>query len=396
MTSPVRVLHVLGALEPGGVETWLLNLTARLDRSRWQFDFCTLGPAPGRYARVAHSQGCRVVECPLRGPGGWRGIVGFGRRLYRILRAGGYRVVHSHVHHFSGFVLAVAKAAGVPVRVAHSHNTHDGHRDTLARDLYRSLGSRLLDATQTSALACSAAAAGALFGSRWREDARVRVVHYGVEVELTCREDGKGGSHVPRARLRREWGLSENVPVVGHVGRMEKQKNHAFLLEVAAALKDRRPEVRWLLVGDGPERSELERNARRMGLEGGIVFAGCRDDVHKQMRYAIDALVLPSLYEGLPLVLLEAQAAGLRTLVSSRVTAEAAVVQGAVEFLPLEAGPRVWAQRTVACLDRGRICSAEAGRRLQAAGFSIDQSLERLIEIYQTSSGPVEYAFLRV
>ena len=135
-TDPIRVLHLLGSLERGGVETWLLDLLERIDRRRWQFDFCTLGPDPGRLAACARHQGSHVLSCPLRMTGDG-GIWSFPWRLYRLLREGRYRLAHSHVHRFSGVVLAVARAAEVPDRIAHSHNTQDGRSNTFGRACYR-------------------------------------------------------------------------------------------------------------------------------------------------------------------------------------------------------------------------------------------------------------------
>ena len=149
LSRPAAVLHVVVALDRGGVETWLLVLTARLDRRRWRFDFCALGGRPGRYGSLAVERGRRVLECSLAAPSRWR----FPLRLLCLLREGGYDVVHSHVHGFSGVVLGIALAAGVRVRVAHSHNTADGRPDTWRRACYRYSAAALLRQSSTAALA---------------------------------------------------------------------------------------------------------------------------------------------------------------------------------------------------------------------------------------------------
>lgn len=367
IAAPVRVLHVLGTLERGGVETWLLDLLEGLDRGRWQMDFLTLGE-PGSLAPVARARGARVLCCRLGAPG-------FLLRLGRLLRGEGCRIVHSHVHRFSAVVLGVARMAGVPVRIAHSHNTADGRPDTWTRALYRTGTSWLLDRVRSSGMACSAQAAEALFGPR----SPSAVVHYGLNGSLEAAVAAAGD----RLRLRREFALPPEAPVVGHVGRFDPQKNHEGLLDVAGALAQRMPEARWVLVGEGPGRERIERRARAMGLESRIRFAGRRDDVPCLMRSLFDAFLFPSLHEGLPLALLEAQAGGLRSLVSSRVSGEAAVVRGAVEFLPLETPAGIWAERLAALLLRPRLELDPARRELRAAGFSIGESRRRLLEIYQ-------------
>ena len=362
MSGLVRVLHVIGALDRGGVETWLLDLAPLLDRERWQFDFCTLGPERGRYAARMEARGSRVEPCP-------RGA-GWARRLYRLLGQGRYTVVHSHVHHFSALVLAVARAAGVPVRLAHSHNTADGRADTVARRLYRRACQFTLPYVATQCLACSPPAA-AMFGPV-RRRRRVAVVPYGVRT----------GSAPGDPLLRRHLDL-DGAPVIGHVGRFEPQKNHRFLLEVAASLCRRRPEIRWLLVGEGPLRKEIEDRAHRLGLADQVRFSGLREDVPALMSGAMDAFALPSHHEGLPVALLEAQAAGLPALVSTAVPREAAAVAGAVEFLPLAAGPAAWAEGLLGRLAAPRPPREQARRELAAAGFTLPQSLERLLAIYE-------------
>ncbi|HYM10895.1 MAG TPA: glycosyltransferase [Bryobacterales bacterium] len=371
---------MLGSLDRGGVETWLLDLLTRLDRAEWQFDFSTLGPTCGRYAAVARARGCQVIPCPL---GGLSGVSSFAWRLYRILRRGGYQLVHSHVHHFSGLVLAVARAAGVPGRVAHSHNTHDGEGAGWRRRLYRTAAGVALGSTATLDLACSSEAARGLFGFRPAGDCPVHIVPYGLGEAFTAGAED-GNPHHDGA-LRRSLGLAEGTVVAGHVGRFERQKNHDFLLRVAAAAKSARPPLRWLLVGDGARRPEMERQAAGLGLDGLVVFCGRREDVSRLMWEAMDVFVLPSLHEGLPLVLLEAQAAGLRSLVSAVVTREAVVMPDAVEYLPLAASPDAWAERLAALAARGRSSASEARRRLAARGFTIEASLAALLGAYSAA-----------
>jgi len=369
---PIQVLHVLGSLDRGGVETWLLDVLERLDRSAWQFDFCIVGPAAGSYAPLARSRGSRVVECPIGTSRSIGAMGSFARRLYELLRGGRYHIVHSHVQWFSGLVLAVARAARTPVRVAHSHNTWDEANESWGRILYHEAASALLARTYNVGLACSSEAAAALFGGGWQSNPRIRVLPYGLNGRLDVPD--------PDPAVRTALGIDRRAFVVGHVGRFDRQKNHDFLLETARAVKARRPGTRFLLVGDGTRRKEIQNRSERLGLADTIVFTGLREDVPALLSSAMDAFLLPSLHEGLPLALLEAQAAGLRCLAAAHITREAAVVDGAVEFLPLEAG--LWADRALDCCRRGRLSRDLARQSIEARGLTIERSLECLLEAY--------------
>ncbi len=383
--QPLAVLHVLGSLERGGVETWLLDLLDHLDSRCWRFDFCTLGMHTGRYTQRVRSRGGRVIPCPLGSRKTVFSLARFAARLHRILRRGAYVVVHSHVHQFSAVVLAVAKAAGTPVRIAHSHNTQDGVEDSWLRNFYRGAAIRLLAKTATACLACSVDASKAFFpNADSPPNFPVKILRYGLSDAWHL---GGGEPRAAGALRRREFGIGDDEKVVRMVGRFDRQKNHEFLLDVAAEIRRSDPRIRWLLVGGGPLLPQIEEKARRMGIQDCVRFCGVREDVPHLMFEVMDALILPSLHEGLPLVLLEAQAAGLRALVSSQVTPEAAVVNGAVELLPLEAGPAAWARRIQACLGLPKIPRAAAWKEIAAAGFTVEQSLRDLLDIYGSALG---------
>jgi len=371
-TRPIRVLHIVGFMGYGGIETWLMHVWRHIDRAKFQFDFCYTGPTPGAYAPEIESLGGRMVACPLKKSD----PIGFARRFRALLREGGYDIVHSHVHHFSGFVLRLARREAVPVRIAHCHNTRDGKGSAPSRILYHALMKHWIRKYATHGLAASAAAAEALFGPQWQSDSRFRVLHCGIDVEPFRQ-------NVSRAEVRRELGIPEEAPVVGHVGRFMPQKNHAFLLEVAAEVIKLHPDVRFLLVGDGPLRPRMEAKAHNLGIEKKVIFAGARSDVPRLMLGAMDVFLLPSAWEGLPIVLMEAQAAGLRCVASDSVPQEASVVQGAVRFLALSASPAEWATTVNQVVEVGDLCRRSALQIMEGSRFTIGSSLEELAELYR-------------
>ena len=367
---PLGALHVLGALKPGGVENWLLQMAPHLAESGWLFDYCLLGPQTGLYAEEFEKHGSRVLHCRLR-PSAF-----FAPRFNRLLRRADYQIVHSHVHHFSGVVLGLARAAGVPVRVAHSHNVHDGRPDSASRRLYRKGMRRLLSRSMTAGLACSAAAAEWLPGGDGETGPRRLLLPYGIDLERFRR------LHPDRGRLRREFRIPAGAPVVGHVGRLEPQKNPFFLLDIVSAASRAIPQAYFVVVGDGRLRARLEQQAEQRGLGARVRFAGQRRDIPHLMVGLFDAFVLPSLWEGLPLAALEAQAAGIPTLVSDRVTGEIGVLPQISYRAPLEAGASHWARRLRQMLEARRLSPAEAASALEDLNLDVASCGGRLTTIY--------------
>ena len=365
----LRILHALGTLNPGGVETWLLNILKCMDRDRLQFDFCTFGPQPGLFDTQVERLGARILRFQKsRNP--WSFASGF----RRLLREGNYNVVHSHVYLFSGALLRWAQAEGIPIRIAHSHRSRDDRPGTPARRCYRRVMKSWIRRHATHGLAASRPAA-ALFGEDWEADSRFRVLYYGIDAS---------SFHVPidRDQLRIELGVPVDAPVVGHVGRFVPPKNHRIVLEIAGEILKRRPEVHFLLVGDGPLRPEIEAKARAMGLSANIHFAGTRIDVPRLLCGGMDAFVFPSLQEGFGLSVLEAQAVGLSCVVSDAVPQDVVLSRESVKFLQLSAPVSDWAAEVIRGLDAPRPQLAFALDNVAQSRFSIQQSVRELTSIY--------------
>lgn len=366
----IRVLHALGSFDPGGVETWLLNVLKYIDREQFQLDFCTFGSSAGLNAKEVERLGGRILRCPKGG-----NLWAFRNRFRQILREGNYDVVHSHVHLFSGALLRWAKAEGVPVRIAHSHTSREGQSNSLLRGHYGRLMKLWIDRYATHGLAASRLAAGQLFGSDWESDGRFRVLYYGIDLkpfhEPVSRED-----------VRAELGIPLDAPVMGHVGRFVPAKNHVFLMEIAGEILRRRPEAHFLLIGDGPLRQEIQARARARGFADKLHFAGSRTDVPRLMRGGMDVFLFPSLYEGFGLTLLEAQAAGLHCLVSDSVPDEIVASKHFVHFLALSEGAPYWAARAIQWLDERRPNPVSATEIMFQSQFAIAQSVRKLTTTY--------------
>lgn len=334
-TDKIKVLHVVGKMHPGGIETLLMNLYRNTDRDRYEYHFAVQTEEDAFYDDEIRALGGTIVRQPHPQKGLRRFRAAFENNVRQY---GPYDAVHSHIFGFSGYVLKLAENLGIPVRISHSHNTHDSRRTSLARKIYRAYMRRLILRHSTAMLGCSRAACQSLFGTDCWRDGRVRVFPNAIQLSPYESLPAK------REELRRRLGAEDpTAPLFGHIGRFSEQKNHAFLIEAFAAFAAKRPDARLVLVGDGPLRASIERTVQERGLAKQVSFLGLRKDV-PEILGALDGFVLPSLYEGLGIVLIEAQAAGVPCLVSDRVPEEADLKLGMVDKLPLEAPAERWAE----------------------------------------------------
>jgi glycosyltransferase involved in cell wall biosynthesis len=374
--SQIRILHVVGGMNRGGVETWLMNVVRHVDRERFKMDFLVHTEAVCAFDSEIRALGSSVIPC--LNPSEPRS---YARAFRKILSEHApYDVVHSHVHHFSGFVLRLANQMNVPVRIAHSHNDTAtvNAKAGLRRQFYLGLMRRWIAHYATDGLAASRQAAAALLGRSWDADPRYRVLPYSIDLDPFRRP-------VDRQGTRAALDLPEDAFVVGHVGRFDPQKNHDFLVDIAAELVRLEPRARLVLVGAGPLHSTIRARVRDGGLEDRVLFLGVRADAIELMRAAFDVFLLPSFHEGLPVVSIEAQAAGLPCVLTSSIAQEADIVPGLVKRVSLDESPAAWSREALAAQDRSTT-PAEALAFLENSAFNIQRGLAALADVYTSSA----------
>lgn len=364
--KPVRIIHAVGGMDRAGIETWLMHMLRRIDRSRFQFDFLVHSERACAYDDEIRALGSRIIPCPHpHRP--WR----YAPMVRQALREHGpYDAIHSHLHRFSGLVLRLARMAGITRRIAHSHIADIDRGAGLLRRLYLGYAGSLLRREATMGLAASEDAAADLFGSGWRSDPRWQVLPCGLDLSPFA-------ATYPRDTVRAELGIAPQDVVLGHVGRFETQKNHRFLVEVGAAARRINPRARLLLIGDGGLRADIENRGRELRLD--LICTGSRPDVPRLLA-AMDVFVFPSLFEGLGLVLIEAQAAGLPVITSTGIPKEATVAAEAVRRLPLEAGAEAWAK---AALDAPRPDRERCLAQVESSPFNLAANMDRLLALYE-------------
>lgn len=335
-----------------------MNYYRQMDRRRVQFDFLTHRDGEKDYDAEIRALGGRIYHVPPVNP--------FGGSYLRSLDAffadhPEYRVVHSHLDCMSAPVLRAAKKRGVPVRLAHSHSSS---QDKDLKYPLKLLCKRSIPAQATGLFACGEKAGQWMFGG-----AGFRVLPNAIDAAAYRADE------TVRRAVRSELGLEDAV-VLGHVGRFSEPKNHSFLIDLFAAAAEKEPRARLLLIGGGEGRSAIEKKVQALGLADKVLFLGVRGDVYRLLQ-AMDVFVFPSLYEGLPVSLVEAQAAGLPCVISDRVPRES-VLTGGVEQLPL-GDAALWAEHVLQAAAVGKRDNFDA---ICAAGFDIAQNARWLEEFY--------------
>lgn len=354
--EPVRVLHVLQRMEAGGTQALLMNLYRNIDRSKLQFDFLVEYTEKQFYDDEIESLGGRIYRSSIRED---FNLPRFNRFLKTFFEEHDeYDIVHCHTYSIGYFVLKAADNAGVSIRIAHSHNNRMGGHGLFLKAIMRSLFS--IHANQF--MACSDEAGRFLFGNR-----DFTVVKNAIDVDKFAFDKSI------RADARRDLGL-DSAFVVGNVGRLHQQKNQTFLLDIFNEVLDISPNSKLLLVGNGPLRESILSKADNLGISDRIVLLSNRSDMDR-LYQAMDVFVLPSLFEGLGIVAIEAQSSGLPTICSNGV-AEDANVSALFSRMSLSDSPKAWANLIVR-MDGIRDSLAGANGVI-AHGFDIKDNAENM------------------
>jgi len=358
-------------MNQGGVESWLMALLRHADRREIAMDFLVHTAEPAAYDSEIAELGGAVIPCPsVHRPA-------YIREFDAALSRGEpYDVLHSHVHWFSGLTTTLARRRGVRLRIAHSHS-NSSLRESGAgpfRAVYRALMRRGMSSSATHLLAASGPAARALYGAGWSESPRARVVYCGVDFAPFA-----AAAALDRESVRQEFAIRPSEIVVGHVGNFHPPKNHVFLAAVAACALRRQPGVRVLCVGGGPLQERVQEQFKGAGVRA--IFTGPRADIPRLLR-AMDVFVFPSLYEGLPLAVVEAQAAGLPCVISTEVTREVEAVPGSICWMPLRAGAGIWADAVLEAA-RQPAQAANGLATMRRSPFSVEASFDNMQAIYR-------------
>ena len=362
MSESIRILHIVTYMGRGGLESMLMNYYRHIDRSKVQFDFLVHRDFKADYDDEILSLGGNIHHISRLVP--WSGA--YKKELKNFFLAHPeYKIVHVHQDCLSSVALKCAKECGIPVRIAHSHNSN---QDKNIKYLIKLFYMRKIPYYTTNYFSCGKEAGDWMFRGK-----SYQILHNAID------SDSYKYNPIIANKIKSELGL-ENKLVLGHVGRFRAQKNHAFLIDVFHEVKKIEPNSALLLVGDGELQEEIQQKVNSLGLSKDVIFMGSRSDVNQLMQ-AMDIFVFPSLYEGLPLTMVEAQASGLPCLISNNIPDECILVQDLVKKKNITDSAADWANI---------ICSISLNRKqyLQAitkAGYNIKYEAEKLQDFYLNS-----------
>ena len=363
--EPMHIAHIVGKVQMAGVDAVVMNYYRHIDKKIIQFDFFMDGLDKTPIDDEILSMGGRIFKLPPYQQGMGKNLSTF--RM--LINENKYRIIHCHMNTLSIFWLREAKKAGIPIRIAHSHSTA-GKGETLRNLIKYTL--RLFSKVYASHYcACSHYAGRWLFGNYYFDSGKVIILRNAIDANAF--EYKK----TVRGAVRREFGIGNEL-VLGHAGRFMYQKNHTYLIKIFEQVHKLYQDSKLLLVGDGPLKISIEQMVKLKGLKDKVIFTGTRTDVPRIMQ-GIDCFVLPSRYEGLGLVAVEAQASGLLCYVSNEVPNEA-ILTNHCKSLSLKLAPELWARQIIDDLVEYKRSSDI--RWVIEKGYNIEQEVKKLEEYY--------------
>ena len=321
--KPIRIAQIVGKWVGGGVEAVIMNYYKNIDHNKIQFDFiCDSDSINIPYEEI-ESLGGRVILVPP-----YEKVIKYHKQLKKVLKENNYQIVHSHINTLSIFSLFAAYMAKVPIRIAHSHSTTSKKekKKNILKQVFRPF-SKLF---ATHYFACTNHAGKWMFGNKkdiYILNNAIDLDKYKYDIDV-------------RNKIRKELNISDDTLVIGHIGRFVEQKNHKFLIDIFNEIHKKNNNSILLLIGQGPLQDEIKDKVNELGISDSVLFLGQLNNANEYYQ-VFDAFILPSLYEGLGMVLIEAECSGLYCLASTEVPIDAKVTDN-LKFISLNDSAEVW------------------------------------------------------
>ena len=360
MTEPIRVAQMMTDMNYGGVEMVVMNYYRHIDRTKVQFDFFALEGSAVPQREEIERLGGRVYIVPK-----YTHLSAYEKEIIRLFKQNQYKIVHSHMNTLSVFSLWGAQKAGIPNRIAHNHSTA-GKGET-KKNIIKYALRPFAKIYPTKLCACSQYAGEWLYG----KNTEFQVFNNAIDLSRYSYDPQKA------ATVRKELGLEDKL-VVGHIGRFCYQKNHDFLIDIFNEIHKQRQEAVLLLIGEGELEQDIRNKVKKLGLTDSVRFMGKQKDTSKFYQ-AMNCFVLPSRYEGLPVVGVEAQAAGVPCVMADVVTPETKILESTAFVSPEESAVN-WAMAVLESTSHYQ--KKDTSAEMRKAGFDIVTEAEKLERFY--------------
>lgn len=372
-----KILQVSGCLSRGGAETMMMNLYREMDTSKVQFDFLVYEKSDGSFDDEIIKRGGRILCIDRTNK---FGLIEYVKKFKKLIAENGpYQAIHVHTQFHSGIVLLCAHFAGIPIRICHAHSTADACNISLIRKAYQSLMRKIIKLNATKFLACGIDAGRFLYGKQF--DNKGTVLPNAIDYE-------KFNSVEQRLvdQRRREIGVVNSELVIGSIASFREAKNHIFMLDIAEAMKMREIQFKMVFVGGGLLFEDIKMEVEKRHLSNNVIFMGVRDDVHVLMR-AFDVVLMPSLYEGLPVTLVETQASNVCAVISNNITDEVDFDLGLIKKVSLNAGIDSWISEILkGAKIKNTVVQQRIRHKLCENGYLVRDSVNALYKIYKINS----------
>lgn len=356
----IRVLHVTTTMNRGGLESMIMNYYRNIDRTKIQFDFLIHRMQLSDFEDEIKSMGGRVYHLPNLNP--------FSRTYMSSLQkffqehSSDYKIVHCHLDCMSSIPLKAAQNAGIPIRIAHSHNSNQTVDLKYPLKLYYK---NRISKVATHLFACSYDAGKWMFKNN-----TFKVLPNAIDSKKYIFNEIKRKEYRDRLKI-------DNEIVIGHIGRFDPQKNHKFLIDIFKEINNINPKTKLVLVGVGTLMDKIKSYVNELNLSDSVLFLGLRDDVPDLLQ-TMDVFLFPSLYEGLPVTLVEAQASGLSCIISDKVPIECKITD-LVYQLSLNDDVKIWAEKS---LELSKTTRQDTFSQIEKAGYDISSNAKKLQEFY--------------
>ena len=342
-----------------------MNYYRNIDKDKIQFHFlCDEDSTNIPYEEI-EKMGGRVIIIPP-----YQRLYEYQKELYRIFKENKYKIVHSHISTLSVFPLRIAKKAGVPIRIAHSHST--SNKKEWKRNLIKNILRPFSKLYANQFFACSELSGRWLFGEKAFKNGKIKIINNAIDLEKFKFNKEK------RNEIRKKLKIDENIILIGHIGRFVTQKNHEFLIDVFDEIHRRKQNSKLILIGQGNLKENIIEKIKYLGLQDYVIFTGQTTNVSDYYN-AMDIFVLPSLYEGLPVVGIEAQANGLLCEFSTDMTKETKVLN-TTRFISLKETPENWANTILE--DYKNFKRLDSFDEMTKKNFNIKEEAKKLEEYY--------------